>query len=162
MVGSSRVKSWSFKVATLWSLGEWWLGGIFASTLAIPFLLLLQSVFWLSQPLFYWSIALGAIIFLVLIQWALLHDPDKEPSVIVLDKIIGVMIAFAYVPLQWRIIVFGFIVFHILNKLRPFLPYRRIMRLLDRLPGVFGVLSGDILSGLLVNFFLQLIAWVMG
>ncbi|MCK4517177.1 hypothetical protein KAT92_00235, partial [Candidatus Babeliales bacterium] len=99
MDGSSKVKSWSFQFATLWSLGEWWLGGIFASTLAIPFLLLLQSIFWLSQPLFYWSIALGAMVFLVLIQWALLHDPEKESSVIVIDKIVGVIIAFAYIPL---------------------------------------------------------------
>ena len=156
-----KVKKACYSIATLSSLGEWWLGGVFASVLGIPFLLLLQSVYWLNDVLFYWTLAVSAILFLVITQWALQVDPERAPRAIVCDKILGVMIALAGVPLRWRIIFFGFILFHMVNTVKPFSWYRKIIGYIERLPGVFGILGAEVLSAVLVNFFLQLIVWVM-
>lgn len=161
MRATEKIKRACYTIATLSSLGEWWLGGVFASMLGIPFLLLLQSVYWLGNVLFYWTLALTAILFLVIVQWALQAEPERAPYSIVCDKILGVMISLAGIPLRWRVIFFGFILFHLLNTLKPFGWYRKIIKYIERLPGVFGVLGADILSGVLVNFFLQLIVWVM-
>jgi phosphatidylglycerophosphatase A len=104
---------------------------------------------------------------LIIIQCALLSSTDeydccRVARAIVFDKIIGAMIALAGVSLRWRVVIFGFLLFHFINTVQPFYWYRKIIRQFERLPGVFGILVGDILSGLLVNIFLHLIAWVMG
>jgi len=161
MRAKEKVKKACYAIATLGSLGEWWLGGVFASVLGIPLLLFFQSVYWLSQVLFYWTVALSGILFLVIIQWSLQVDPERASRAIVCDKIIGVMISLIGVPLRWRIIFFGFIMFHMVNTLQPFSWYRKLIGYIERLPGVFGVLGAEILSAALVNFFLQVIVWVM-
>ena len=167
MRATEKLKRICFMIATLGSLGEWWLGGVLASTLAIPLLFLFQSLYWLSNTIFYWTLSAACVLFLIIIQWALQSSTDEYDRCrvsrsIVCDKIIGAMIALAGVPLRWRVVIFGFLLFHFVNTVQPFYWYRKIIRQLDRLPGVFGVLSGDILSGVLVNVFLHLIAWVMG
>ncbi|MBU1007998.1 phosphatidylglycerophosphatase A [Candidatus Dependentiae bacterium] len=161
MRANENIKRACYAVATLSPLGEWWLGGVFASALGVPFLLLFQSVYWLGNLLFYWTIAFTAILFLIITQWALHAYPEKAPKAIVCDKILGVMISLAGVPLRWRIIFFGFVLFHLLNTLKPFAWYRRLIEYIEKLPGVFGVLGAEILSGVLVNFVLQLLVWVM-
>jgi phosphatidylglycerophosphatase A len=159
---TEKIKHFCFVVSTFGLLGEWWIGGIFVSMLSIPLLFLLQSIYWLNQIIFYWTLAFGAIFFLVFMQWALQYDKERARNAIVCDKIIGAMIALAGVPLKWRVVIFGFILFHFMNTMRPFAWYRKILNFLEKLPGVFGILLGDVLSGLLVNLFLQLTAWIMG
>lgn len=164
---TERMRRICFSIASLGSLGERWLGGVLASTLAIPLLFLFQSLYWLNNLIFYWTLALAGLLFLVIIQWALLSyrddfDKCRVANAIVVDKIIGAMIALAGVPLRWRVVIFGFVLFHVVNTVRPFYWYRKLLNHLERLPGVFGVLLGDLLSGVLVNVFLHVIAWVMG
>ena len=157
---SEKIKTASFKIATIGSLGEWWFGGVIASLLAIP-ILLLQSIYWLSLSLFYWIVSLGSILFLLAIQWTLKQNPDKPASNIVLDKVIGMIIALAAITLKWRVIIFAFALFHFLNIFRPFNFYKKLITYMEKLPDVFGILGGDILSGICVNLLLQAIAWIM-
>lgn len=159
---TTKLKTACLRFATLGALGGWQFGGIVASIFAVPLLLFFQSIYWLSGTLFSWLILVVAIIFLGSIQIALLAGSERVARFIVLDKIIGVMIALAGVPLRWRIIFFGLLLFHLLNTVKPFLWYRKVVRRIEHLPGIFGVLGADILSGLVVNVFLQIIAWVMG
>ena len=162
MRATEKLKKACFRIATIGALGEWWLGGAIASVLSIPLLFLLQSLYWLSQPIFYWTLLLGAILFLAVIQAALLFNYERAARAIVCDKIIGAMIALAGVPLRWRVVIFGFILFHVLNTIKPFAFYRKVLDQIERLPGAFGVLLPEIISGAIVNVFLNLIAWVMG
>lgn len=156
-----NLKTFSLQIATFGSLGEWSFGGILASTIAIPLILLFRSLFWLNQTLFYATAALGVILTIVVIQFSYDQDPEHAHYTVVLDKIIGVMISLLFLPLSWRIIIFSFCLFHIINRLQPIIFYRRLVRYINRLPGAIGILGADILSGVLVNFFIQLIAWVM-
>jgi len=162
MGATEKIKNFCFKFATFGALGEWWLGGVVASVFAIPSLLFFQSVYWFSHKIFYWFLLFCAILFFIVIQYAIYADPEKAPRTIVLDKVIGVMIALAGVPLRWRVIIFGFLMFHVLNTLKPFFWYRKVIRRVERVPGILGVLGADVLSAALVNVFLHTIAWVMG
>lgn len=162
MRATERIKGFCSTFSTLGALGEWWLGGLVASIFAIPLLLFFQSIYWFSFHLFAWTLVFTIALFLIVIQCTIFANREKAQDIIVLDKIIGVMIALAGVSLRWRIIFFGFLLFHLLNTVKPFLWYRKVLRRVDHLPGIFGILGSDILSGVVVNIFLQVMAWVMG
>lgn len=159
---SENIKHISVSIATLGSLGWWPFGAFFGSSLAIPLLLLFRSLYWVSSVIFIWVVALSAVSCLVIVQSALKREQPISPHAIVIDKMVGVMITFIGIQLRWRVIFFGFLLFHFLNYLQPFSWYKRIIGALEKFPGVFGILLGDILSGVLINLFLRLIAWVMG
>jgi phosphatidylglycerophosphatase A len=159
---SENIEHISVSIATLGSLGWWPFGAFLGSSLPIPLLLLFRSLYWVSNVVFIWVIALSVVSCLVIVHSALRREPPVSPHAIVLDKMVGVMIAFIGIQLRWRVIFFGFLLFHFLNFIRPFHWYKRIEEVLEKFPGVLGIFLGDILSGVLVNLFLRLIAWVMG
>jgi len=172
-----KIKEISLEVVTFGKLGYIKFGDIIASAFAIPFLFLFKGLYEINESIFYWSISLGLILSIIIIQIAIQKKPveksedeESEPEVIdtecgeakiVLDKIIGVMAAFIYVPLKLRVVIFGFVLFHIINTFQVFAFYKRIIKYAENLPGALGIIGSDILSGLLVNLFLQLIYWVM-
>jgi phosphatidylglycerophosphatase A len=162
MENRNKIKKFCFRFSTFGVFGSWWLSGVIASLFAIPSLLLLRSVYWISFTFFYWLIILASVLLLVIIQGALQFDPERAKRAVVLDKIVGVMIAFVGINLRWRVIIFGFILFHILNTLKPVLFYRKLVNFIEKFPGVLGILGAEILSGFLVNLTLHLVAWVMG
>ena len=158
---TEKIKQFCLSFATFGALGEWRLGGVVASLFAIPTMLFFRSVYWLSNIFFYWFVLFLAALVVVVVQAALLLDFEKAQRAAVLDKIVGVMISFIGVSLKWRVIIFGFILFHFLNTMQPFAYYRKIVRYIEKLPGIFGIFGAEILSGFLVNLSLHLIAWVM-
>lgn len=157
-----RIKRFSFIVATFGVLRNWPFGGLVASACAIPALLLFRSLYWVSTTLFYWLAALSVAACVGIIQLAIIDRPDRVNKII-LDKFLGVVIALLGVPLvKWRVIIFGFILFHVIDLLKPFAWYNKIIVYIERLPGAFGVLGAEVLAGVFVNGFLHLMAWVMG
>ncbi len=156
-----RIKKSCFSISRFGALGSWSPGGFIASLFAIPVLLFFRSVFWFSSTLFHWLVMLFVVVVLVIIQAAYNFSPERAKREIVLDKLAGTLIAFLYVGLKWRVIVFGFILFHIFNAIRPTFFYKKISEYIERLPGAIGILGADILSGFLVNILLQIIFWVM-
>jgi len=162
MQAIEKIKKICFYLATCGYLGEWWLGGLVASVFAIPLILLFQSIYWLSPTIFWWFLVAVVVLLLITVQMAVMFDNERAARVVVLDKIVGVMIALAGVPLKWRVIFFGFILFHILNAVQPSNWYRKIVRSIEKLPGLFGIFGAELFAALLVNISLRLIAWVMG
>jgi len=156
-----NLKTISFQIATIKGLGKSKFGSLIASCLAFPFILGLYFVGHLSPILLHWALLLGLVFFLVVIHFALrvanIEDPKKA---IVLDQIMGLMIAFWRVAFRWRVMVFGFIVFHIFNNVKT-PSYNKVISKLERLPGVLGVVLPDLLTGVLVNIFLQLMLWAL-
>lgn len=151
-----------YAIATLGSLGEWRVGRIIAFIFAIPFLFLFRSIYWLNQTVFMWTLLGVMVLSVLIIQVALQVDLENSKKFIVLDKVIGAMLALAGISLRWRIVIFALILFYIINTLKPFYYHKKISSYIERLPGVAGVLGVELLSGLSVNLFLRVIAWVMG
>ena len=85
------------------------------------------------------------------------HDSQR----IVMDEVVGQMIAFSAVAGQYRLsglaIVAGFALFRLFDILKPF-PLRR----LERLPGGLGVMADDVGAGIYALIVLTLIQKVFG
>ena len=74
----------------------------------------------------------------------------RDPSAVVIDEVAGMMVALALLPLNWRIYLAGFLLFRLLDILKPF-PLRSV----ERLPGSWGIVLDDLLAGLAANLILR-------
>lgn len=95
-----------------------------------------------------WNIWLFAALFLFFIlagYWAVprLQNAVKDPSFVVLDEITGIFITFLFIPLTFKTVLIGFVLFRIFDILKPF-PLRH----LEKLPGFSGILLDDLGAGL--------------
>lgn len=77
---------------------------------------------------------------------------EKDSKKIVIDEIIGFLIAMFLIPFTFKFILVAFIVFRVIDILKPF-PLRR----LEKLPGGWGVMCDDFLAGVYANLIIQAI-----
>lgn len=73
-----------------------------------------------------------------------------DPREVVSDEVAGFMVTMYLLPFTWPYLAGGFIVFRLLDILKPF-PIRR----LERIPGGAGVVLDDLAAGLLANLILR-------
>lgn len=76
----------------------------------------------------------------------------KDPGCIVIDEVAGMLLALSFIPYDFRIIFLGFMIFRILDTLKPF-PAGK----LQHLRGSAGVLADDLIAGIYTNIVLLLI-----
>lgn len=79
------------------------------------------------------------------------HDAGR----IVIDEVVGMWVAMAFLPKAFWFLVIGFFLFRGLDIWKPF-PVRRS----QRLPGGWGVMTDDLLAGCYANILLHL-AWFL-
>jgi phosphatidylglycerophosphatase A len=77
---------------------------------------------------------------------------NGDPSQVVIDEVAGQMIAFIAVPLNWRCLLAGLILFRVFDITKPF-PIRR----LERLPEGTGIMLDDVGAGLYALAVMQLL-----
>jgi phosphatidylglycerophosphatase A len=77
---------------------------------------------------------------------------NGDPSQVVIDEVAGQMIAFIAVPLNWRCLLAGLILFRVFDITKPF-PIRR----LERLPEGTGIMLDDVGAGLYALGVMQLL-----
>ena len=75
----------------------------------------------------------------------------KDPGFVVIDEVAGQMIALIGVPVHWKYLVAGFILFRSFDIVKPF-PLRR----LEELPGGTGIMMDDVGAGLYALALLQI------
>ncbi|HKV92976.1 MAG TPA: phosphatidylglycerophosphatase A [Candidatus Angelobacter sp.] len=76
---------------------------------------------------------------------------QKDPGFVVIDEVAGQMIALIGVPVHWKYLLAGFILFRSFDITKPF-PLRR----LERLPGGTGIMLDDVGAGLYALVLLQI------
>ena len=76
----------------------------------------------------------------------------KDPGCIVIDEVAGMLIALSSIPYDYKIIFLAFLIFRILDTLKPF-PAGK----LQHLRGSPGVLADDLIAGIYTNIVLLLI-----
>ncbi len=127
-------------------LSTWFGAGLFpvapgtAGTLtAVPF----AAAMMLMGP---WARASVLLILILIGIWAAERTQaivkEKDPSVVVIDEVVGFMIAFVFLPLSWWSLVLAFFLFRFFDILKPF-PVRH----LERLKGGLGIVMDDLLAG---------------
>jgi phosphatidylglycerophosphatase A len=77
----------------------------------------------------------------------------KDPGFVVIDEVAGQMISLIGVPLDWKYLLAGFILFRSFDIVKPF-PLRR----LEALPGGTGIMMDDVGAGLYALVLLEL--WI--
>ena len=109
---------------------------------------------WLPpSSLFLVAVALSAFITLIGIPASTVvarESAIKDPGFVVIDEVAGQMIALIGVPLDWKYLLAGFILFRSFDIVKPF-PLRR----LESLPGGAGIMLDDVGAGLYALVLLQ-------
>ncbi|KKL80426.1 hypothetical protein LCGC14_2004850, partial [marine sediment metagenome] len=77
----------------------------------------------------------------------------KDPSVVVIDEVAGMLLALYLLPLSWLGYFVGFLVFRLFDIVKPF-PARQS----ERLPGGIGIMVDDLIAGLYTHLFLRLVS----
>lgn len=79
---------------------------------------------------------------------------DPGPGVI--DEVVGMLMTLYLVPTGWLLAAIGFIVFRVLDVVKPY-PAGR----LERLHGGLGMMADDAMSAIYGNAVMQLLVWTM-
>ncbi len=104
------------------------------------------------------SLVYGFFTFLILILGFLVSGEaerifkQKDSRYIVIDEVGGMLLSLAFIPSDIKWVIAGFIIFRILDALKPY-PAAR----LQELKGSLGVMSDDIVAALYTNIILQIV-----
>ena len=78
-----------------------------------------------------------------------------DPGAVVIDEVAGMLVTLLWVPVGWMGIVVGFLVFRILDIIKPF-PVRTV----ERLPGGWGIMADDVAAGVYAQIVVRFALWV--
>jgi phosphatidylglycerophosphatase A len=102
-----------------------------------------------------------ALIFIIFATW-IAHVAEKvlkrkDPGCIVIDEIAGMVVALIGLPFNLTTVVCGFIIFRVLDILKPF-----PIKILDKnISGGIGIVADDVVAGILTNLILRVIIAVL-
>lgn len=147
----SRMRNFLIALATFFGVGRLPKGpGTWGTLATIPLAVLLA---WLG-PI--WHMLFVIALLPISIVSAELYERQKgshDAKEIVIDEVVGFLIAMTWLPFTWQSFVAGFLLFRALDILKPF-----PISVLDRkVKGGFGVVVDDVAAGLIANILLQLV-----
>lgn len=124
--------------------------GTFGTLAAIPLVLVLGYL----GPLIYMTFV---VFLLPLAIWAAeMHEAQigrHDAQEIVIDEVLGFLITMTWLPLTWQAMALGFLLFRVLDILKPF----PIGYLDKKVQGGLGVIADDVAAGLIASIILQII-----
>lgn len=153
----TNIKALSFSISTFGGLGERLGGSLVASLLAVPAYFLLRMLYWYNSSLFITIATLLSIFSIVITYLALHHEIDKDPSVIVIDKWWGFLLAFVGINPSIKMFFVGFVLYHLFRFFIPILSFRLWHINFYELPSR---LLNALVAGILLNLFFRLIIWI--
>jgi phosphatidylglycerophosphatase A len=133
--------NWHKQIASVFGIGYIKGGGTFASILYCIIWLLLPAGYTES----YWQVAITLLIILIG-TWSagqVEKHWGKDSSKVVMDEVAGMAITLLYAPHNFTYLMIGLVLFRMFDILKPF-----GIRSLEKLPGGWGVMADDILSGI--------------
>ena len=129
--------------------------GTFGSLIGLPLCFLLAGI-----PLS--AAIMAALFFIFLAIWissaAGKELKRKDPGCIVIDEVAGMVVTFIGLPFTLTTAVLGFILFRILDILKPF-PIRTLDQ---RLSGGLGIVADDVVAGIFANIIIRIILIILG
>ncbi|HEX6163927.1 MAG TPA: phosphatidylglycerophosphatase A [Vicinamibacterales bacterium] len=107
------------------------------------------------------TIELGAIIAVFAIGVWAAHGTEaalgrKDPGIVVIDEVLGMLITLAVLPLSWLGIALGFLLFRVLDVIKPY-PAAQ----LEHLHGGLGIMADDAVAGLYAHLALRACVWMV-
>lgn len=151
MSSSPLVQKVSFQIATFFSIGLLpKMPGTWATLATIPVawgLMQMNPVAYMGAT--FVLLIVGIIACEVVESGSGKHDQGH----LVIDEVVGYLIAMTWLPITWQSFVFGFVFFRALDIVKPF-PINFLDR---RMKGGLGVMLDDVAAGVLSNIVLQVI-----
>jgi len=77
----------------------------------------------------------------------------EDPKEVVIDEVAGFCVAMAWLPVTWQSFVAAFVIFRLLDVLKP----PPINWLDQKIKGGIGVVADDLMAGILTNIALQIV-----
>ena len=74
---------------------------------------------------------------------------QTDPGIVVIDEVVGIMIALIGIPLSWPTVLCGFFLFRAFDMFKIY-PINR----LEALPGGWGIMLDDVMAGVYTNIVL--------
>jgi phosphatidylglycerophosphatase A len=125
--------------------------GTAGSLVALP-------IVWLIYPRLTSAGVCGGVLVLCAVAiWAAhqqVSDEQKDPQHVVVDELVGQMIALLFIPLGTFTIAAGFVLFRIFDVFKPF-PSRQS----EKLPGGWGIVMDDMVAGIYANLVLRIVIY---
>ncbi len=75
----------------------------------------------------------------------------KDPGILVIDEVVGILIALIGLPLTWSVAIVGFFLFRAFDMFKIY-PINRF----EALPGGLGIMLDDVMAGLYTNIILHI------
>jgi phosphatidylglycerophosphatase A len=85
------------------------------------------------------------------------HFSRTDPSYVVIDEVLGMLMTLALIPVQWPGAILGFFLFRAADVVKPF-PANRF----ERLPGGLGIMADDAMAAVYANLALRACIWASG
>jgi phosphatidylglycerophosphatase A len=128
--------------------------GTFGSLIGLPLCFLLAGI---QLP----AAIIAALLIIGLAIWianvAAKTLKRKDPGCIVIDEIAGMVVTLIGLPFNLTTVVTGFILFRILDILKPF-----PIRILDkRVSGGLGIVADDVVAGIFANALMRILLFVL-
>ena len=76
----------------------------------------------------------------------------EDPGVVIIDEVAGMLVTLFLIPLTFPGILLGFLVFRLFDIVKPY-----PARLLENLPGGWGVMMDDLVAGVYANLVVRLL-----
>ena len=121
--------------------------GTFASLLTLPLYYVLREQMWLYLGVTLACMAVGI--------WAggraEKYLGEKDPHAVVIDEVVGQLLAAAFLPHHIFYPVAAFFLFRLFDVWKPFPAY-----VSQQLPGGWGIMTDDVIAGIYANVLLQI------
>lgn len=145
------MRAFLIRFATFFGVGTKFAApGTFGTLAAVP---LAAGLMWLGPV---WHMLGTFLLFPVAILSAQMHGQSTsthDSQEIVIDEVLGFLITMVMLPLTWQALAAGFVVFRILDILKPF-PISYLDR---KVKGGAGVILDDVVAGVVANIILHLV-----
>tara|TARA_R110002110_G_scaffold415860_1_gene658693 strand:- start:7827 stop:8309 length:483 start_codon:yes stop_codon:yes gene_type:complete len=129
--------------------------GTFGTLMAVP-------VYWTISDWSLWHYSLFVLVAALLGVWicdrASIELGVHDHPGIVWDEFVGLWITLWAVPVDWVWVIAGFVVFRVLDIVKPW----PVSVLDKRVKGGFGIMIDDILAGVMACLTLHLALWILG
>ena len=128
--------------------------GTFGSLIGLPLCFLLAGIH-LAAAIIAALLIIGLAIWIA--NAAAKTLKRKDPGCIVIDEIAGMVVTLIGLPFNLTTVVTGFIIFRILDILKPF-----PIRILDkRVSGGLGIVADDVVAGIFANALMRILLFVL-
>lgn len=135
-------------IATVFFIGYFPVApGTMASAFVITFLLIFKPDNMILLAILIVALFVGIVSSEMLAK----HYKVKDPNWIVIDEFVGCLTAVIFLPIDWKILLAGFLIFRFFDIIKPS-PIRQA----ERIGGGLGIMIDDLLAGFISNLLIRI------